>query len=409
MKKRVLWAALLICVIIAAGITIKTYFFPAHGGPGAGGHDMPPAEVSVITIMQETVTPTTDLPGRTSAFKVAEIRPQVSGIIVKRLFEEGSNVKEGEQLYQIDPAPYQAAYDSARADLQKAEANIKSVQAKAARYSKLVGIGGVSKQDSDDVNASLAQSNADVAIAKAALAATKINLDYTRVFSPISGHIGKSLVTEGALVTANQAQALATVQQFDKIYVDVSQSSGDLMQLRRQYAGNADPAQKLRAELLLENSATPYKEAGELQFSDVTVDQGTNTVQVRILFPNPNHEILPGLFVRARLAQAGNETAVLAPQKAVIRNADGSVIVMKVVEGNTIAPQPVKLGSAVGDRWIVTEGLQAGDKIVVEGIMKAAPGAIINPVEQGAPPAAMPPPETTTSPAPSPETKTQEK
>lgn len=340
---------------------------------------MPPTEVAVVTIVPQDITFSKDLPGRTSAFRVAEIRPQVTGIIVKRLFEEGSDVTEGQQLYQIDPAPYQAAYDSAQADLLKAEANVKSVRAKAVRYAELVKIGGVSKQDHDDVTASLEQSKADVAIAKAALATAKINLDYTKVLSPISGRIGQSSVTEGALVTANQAASLALVQQFDKIYVDVTQSSGELMQLRRQDAEASKESERPTAQLVVDGKV--YSGTGVLQFSDVTVNQTTGTVQLRILFPNESHEIFPGLFVHARLDQANESDAILVSQKSVSRNADGSVTVWVVDGENKVSIRPIKIGDIVGDQWRVTDGLKAGDRVVVEGVMKIQPGAVVKPVE----------------------------
>ncbi len=373
-----LWGSTLVCAAaVAGGMLWNTQYQPAIAQQAPP--QMPATEVSVVTIAPESLTLSKDLPGRTSAFRVAEIRPQVTGIITKRLFEEGSDVTEGQQLYQIDPAPYQAAYDSANADLMKAQANVKSVQAKTARYAELVKIGGVSKQDYDDVKASLDQSKADVAIATAALATAKINLDYTKVFSPISGRIGKSMVTEGALVTANQAGALATVQQFDK------------MQLRRQFSEAGGNAAKPTARLMLDGGNEIYGETGELQFSDVTVEQSTGTVQLRILFPNPNHEILPGLFVHARLDQAKENAAILIPQQAVNRNPDGSVAVWVVDEGDKAAIRPIKISQTVGDKWLVTEGLKAGDRVVVEGVMKIQPGATVKPVEKNR--AAMPAPE----------------
>lgn len=348
----------------------------AQGG-GQGGGQV--AEVGVVTIQPQSVVFTKDLPGRTSAVRVAEIRPQVSGIIIKRLFEEGSDVTEGQQLYQIDPAPYQAAFESAQADLLKAQANSKSVQAKSSRYAELVKIGGISQQEYDDVRANLAQNNADVAIANAALVTAKINLDYTKVLSPIAGRIGQSSVTEGALVTANQAAALATVQQMDKIYVDVTQSSEELMRLRRQFAETAPDAVKPSARLLIDGKV--FGEPGELQFSDVTVNQTTGTVLLRILFQNPNNEILPGLFVHARLEQSRDEAAILVSQKAVTRNADGGTTVWVVGPDNKVSVRPIKVSDAQGDQWRVTEGLQAGDRVVVEGTMKVGPDAVVKPVE----------------------------
>ena len=344
------------------------------------GGAMPPMEVAVITIKPVATNLTKELPGRTSPFKIAEIRPQVSGIIVKRLFEEGSDVTEGQQLYQIDPATYQAVLASAKADLMKAEANSKSIIAKADRYKQLVEIGGVSKQEYDDIKASVAQANADIEIAKAALATAKINLDYTKVLSPIAGRIGKSQFTEGALVTQNQVEPLTTVQQLDPIYVDVTQSSAELMSLQRQASGNGI-AQEMPVMLTVEGDTHPSEQKGKLQFSDASVDPTTGSIQMRILFPNPDHQLLPGMFVRARIGQSKDDNAILVPQQAVSRSADGSAAVMIVGEGNKVAPQPVKLGDAVGDKWLVIDGLKEGDKVIVEG-MKAAPGSVVKPVEK---------------------------
>lgn len=382
---------------------------PAQGaaaGAGPGGA-MPPQEVGIVTIAPQAINFTKDLPGRTSPYKIAEIRPQVSGIITKRLFEEGSEVTEGQQLYQIDPASYQAAYNSANADVMKANASLKSAQAAFTRNAELVKVGAVSKQTFDDQQASLDQAKADVAIARAALATAKINVDYTKVFSPIKGRVGKSLVTEGALVTAGQANALATVQQLDPIYVDVTQSSSELMALRRQLGANDDTGSKTPVTLLLEGDAKIYDQKGELQFSDVTVDPTTGTVQLRILFPNPQHELLPGLFVRARIEQARDDNAIVVSQKAISRKADGTVTVWLVGDGDKIALQPITVSQTVGDQWLVTGGLKAGDRVVVEGIQKVAPDAVVKPVEiqtsaqqpDAALPAAQPPAQSSQPPA----------
>lgn len=368
-----------VVLIVGAGAYM---FWPAQsqgqGGAAPGGAP-PPPEVIVQTVQPGNIDLFQDLPGRTQAFKVAEIRPQVSGIIITRLFEEGSDIEEGQQLYQIDPAPYQAAYDSAAADLEKAEANIKSTQAKQARYAQLVKVGGVSKQEYDDIVATLAQSKADVSIAKAAVATAKINLDYTKVFSPISGRIGKSSVTEGALVTANQAAPLAVVQQLDKIYVDVTQSISDLRKMKKTFG---ESTAQLSATLTIEGETDPYNEKGLLQFADVTVDQGTGTVQLRILFENPKIDLLPGMFVKARVTQGQADAAILAPQKAVTRNADGSTTVWIVDAENKASVHPIAVSRVLGDQWLVSSGLEAGDRIVVEGLPKLGPGAVVNPVEQ---------------------------
>lgn len=395
MKKIAVAAALVLAIGIGAYMMWPQGAPKQDGSMGGMAGGMPPAEVVVRTIQPEHMDLFQDLPGRTQAFKVAEIRPQVTGIIVARLFEEGSDVTEGQQLYQIDPAPYQAAYDSALADLQKAEANIKSIQAKQARYAELVKVGGVSKQEFDDSAASLEQGKADVAIATAAVSTAKINLDYTKLLSPISGRIGKSSVTEGALVTAGQTTPMAVVQQLDKIYVDVTQSIADLRKIRRSFGENTTA---LSARLTIEGDAEPYAHKGVMQFADVTVDQGTGTVQLRILFDNPQIDLLPGMFVKARVTQGQAEAAILAPQKAVVRNADGSTTVWLVDAANTVNPHPITVSRVVGDQWLVSSGLKAGERIVVEGLPKLAPGATVQPVEEtsGSPapaPAAPPSPE----------------
>lgn len=367
---------------ILAAIIAGWYLWPkGPSGDGQGMGMMP--EVSVVTLKAVPVVLTKDLPGRTSALRVAEIRPQVSGIITKRFFEEGSLVRKGQQLYQIDPAPYKAAYNSARAGLGKAEANVRSVQAKADRYAELVKIGGVSRQEFDDVRASLAQGRSDVAIAKAEVATAAINLDYTRVLSPISGRIGQSKVTEGALVSASQAGAVAVVQQLDSIYVDVSRSSEEMMQLRRRHpdgtAGNSGKVSTSSVRLLVDG--TPAGQTGTLKFSDVTVNPTTGTVLLRVLFPNPDNGILPGMFVHARLEEWKDEQAILVPQKSVSRNVDGSVTVWVVERDGKVNPRPVVVTEIVGDKWLVAGGLKAGEKVVYEGVMKIRPGMVVKTVE----------------------------
>ncbi len=355
----------------------------ASGQPQGGG----PPEVSVLTIEPQRLTVTTELPGRTAPYRVAEIRPQVSGIVLKRLFREGSEVKAGDQLYQIDPATYEASLASAQADVQKAEANLQAARNKASRYGDLVKNSVVSKQDFDDVQASLKQNEAQVASAKAAYNLASINLNYTRVFAPISGRIGKSAVTEGALVTANQATALATIQQFDPIYVDVTQTASQLMTLREDMAtGRIRPAEpgKIPVTLFLNSNGsgddTAYPAKGELQFSDVTVDAGTSSVQLRAVFPNPNKDLLPGLFVRARVEQGVAENAITVPQAAVARGPDGSARVWVVGADNKVNPRTIKTERAVGNVWLVSDGLAVGERVVVEGLQKVKPGAEVKPV-----------------------------
>ncbi|ACN14690.1 RND efflux transporter (HlyD family secretion protein) [Desulforapulum autotrophicum HRM2] len=338
----------------------------------------PPVEVNVYTVKSESVVFTRDLPGRTSAFQVAEIRPQVTGIILKRLFTEGSHVAKGQQLYQIDPATYQVAYDSAAASLAKIEADLKALAPKVERYTRLVKMGGVSQQAYDDAVAELAQARAGVAVATANLAAARINLDYTKVFAPISGRIGRSSVTQGALVTANQTTALATIQNFDQIYVDVNQSSAELMRLRRQMKiRDRNP----EALLILDNETQPFAGKGQIMFSDVTVDPGTGMVQLRILFSNPDNQLLPGLFVRARVEKSRQDEAIMIPQQSLVRNADGTTAVWIVDAANTVNILSVTVSEAIGDKWLVTAGLAPGDRIVTEGLQKIRPRATVTPVD----------------------------
>jgi membrane fusion protein (multidrug efflux system) len=367
-----------ISVVMLLSVLVYTFWFAGHVQQAEAKVDnlqtVPATPVTVMKLQSELVSLYEELPGRIVPYKVAEIRPQVSGIITDRLFEEGSEVKEGQQLYQIDAAPYQAAYNSAKADLAKAEANIKSVQAKNSRYKKLVKIDAVSKQEYDDITASLAQAKADIAIAKAAVATAKINLDYTKVYAPISGRISKSNVTKGALVTASQSQPLATITQLDPIYLDLTQSSADFMRMRHTIEGQ----KKTPVTLYLEGESTAYEHKGILQFSGVIVDQTTGSVQLRALFPNPDGLLLPGLFVHAHI-ELGAVDAMLVPQKAVIRGADGNASVWMVDKENKVTPKPISIEKAMGDKWLVKEGLQTEDIIVLEGFQKIASGTLINP------------------------------
>ena len=349
----------------------------ACGKPPGGP---PPAlavpQVGVVTVAAESVPLVQELPGRTSAVLVSEVRPQVTGIVQRRVFTEGSLVKAGETLYQIDPATYQAALDSSQASLERSEANLATAVSKARRYQELVGINAVSQQDADDANAALKQAKADVNSAKAALATARINLAYTRVTSPISGRIGRSSVTPGALVTANQATALSTVQQLDPVYVDVTQSSAALLRLKRALADGQlvhagdDAAQ---VSLLLEDG-TPYALPGKLKFSDVTVDPGTGAVTVRAEFPNPKGELLPGMYVRALVQEGVAANALLAPQRAVVRDNRGRPTAYVVTPEHKIELRELDTARTVKDQWLVTSGLKAGDQLVVDGLQKVRPG-----------------------------------
>lgn len=367
---------------------IALMFAAALSGCGQSTQaDVPPQsaapEVNVVTIAPQQVTLSTVLAGRTSAFLVADVRPQVSGIVQKRLFREGSVVKAGELLYQIDPATYQAAYNSAKATLSKAEANALPARLKAERFAGLSKVRAVSQQDNDDAQAAHHQAEAEVGAARAALETARINLSYTRVSAPITGRIGKSAVTPGALVTASQATALATIQQTDQIYVDVTQSSGEAMRLRRDLASGKlkkAAAGGAKVKLLFEDGHA-YAKEGLLQFSDITVDQGTGNITMRAVFPNPNGELLPGLYVRAVLEEGVEDQAILAPQVAVSRNSKGEPTVMVVKQDGTVEARAIEVSRAVDDKWMVASGLAAGERIVVEGLQKARPGAKVKAVE----------------------------
>jgi membrane fusion protein (multidrug efflux system) len=340
--------------------------------------------VSVLTVKPQRVLLTTELPGRTSAYLIAEVRPQVGGIIQKRLFTEGSDVKEGEVLYQIDPAVYQATYNSAKAALARAEANLIPIRLKAGRYAELVKDNAVSQQESDDISAALKQAEADVEAGKAAVETAQINLAYTKVTAPISGRIGRSSVTNGALVTASQPAALATIQQLSPIYVDVTQSSADLLRLKQNLASGLlkSNGSAARVRLLLEDGS-PYPLPGTLKFSEVAVDPSTGSITLRAIFPNPKQMLLPGMFVRAILEEGVNDHAILVPQRGVTRNPSGNAMVMVVGSEEKVEPRVIKVIRTVGENWLVSEGLKAGDRVILEGLQKARPGTPVKAVPFG--------------------------
>lgn len=333
-------------------------------------------EVVVYKVAQAPLQITTELPGRTSAYQVAEVRPQVNGIIQKRLFVEGSDVKAGVHLYQIDPSTYQATYNSAKAALAKAKANLLTAQPKVSRYKELVAIEGVSKQDYDDAVAAYEQAKADVESANAALETAKINLDYTHVDAPISGRISRSSVTPGALVTANQTTALTTVQQLDPIYVDVTQTSEDMLRLKREVESGGLKKNGAQAKVtLVLSDGTKYEQEGKLQFSDVTVDTGTGNVTLRALFPNPKHDLLPGMFVRAIVDSGVNEKAIAVPQQGVTRNPKGDATALVLNKEGKVEQRTLVTSGTLGDKWLVKSGLNEGDLLIVEGVQKVKPGA----------------------------------
>jgi membrane fusion protein (multidrug efflux system) len=334
-----------------------------------------------MTLQTQPVSLVTELPGRTVPFRIAEVRPQVNGVILKRLFTEGSPVKAGQQLYLIDPAPFEASLLSAQAALARAQATATSTRLLAQRYKPLAEARAVSQQDYDNAVASQDQAAADVASAKAALDTARINLAYTKVLAPISGRTGRSSVTEGALVAANQATALLVIQQLDPIYVDVTQASTVLLRLQRAFeAGKLKKAGESQAEakLLLEDG-TPYAERGTLQFSEVTVDSGTGSVTLRAVFPNPKNTLLPGMFVREQLEEGVAERGLLVPQRAVAHNPRGEATVTVVDAENKPMNRVIKTERAIGDQWLVSDGVAAGDKIIVLGIQGVQPGVAVHP------------------------------
>ena len=340
------------------------------GAPGSSG----PREVVIIKLEPRREVYTTALAGRIASFQVAEVRPQVGGILQQRLFTEGADVKAGQALYQIDPATYEAALDSAQAALMKAEANVTPARLKAERFRELLAIKAVSKQEYDDAQAAFKQAEADVAV-HAAVKTARINLEYTKVRSPISGRIGKSAFTPGALVTANQAQALTSVRQLDPVYVDITQSSQDLLRLRAQFTNGElrSAAEEAPVRLKLENGAM-YPHEGRLQFTDVSVDESTGMVSLRALFPNPEHILLPGMYVRAVIAEGVDENALLVPQRALRRDPKGQASVLLVDGGGKVDVRLVDVGRTVGDSWQVLSGLKPGDRVIVEGGQNVRPG-----------------------------------
>ncbi|CAB3780437.1 efflux RND transporter periplasmic adaptor subunit [Pararobbsia alpina] len=352
----------------------------------------PPPEVGIVTVQPQPVEVIADLPGRTSAYLVAQVRARVDGIVLRRDFVEGAKVKAGQRLYQIDPAPYRAQLDSAKASLAKAQANLASQTAQAQRFKVLVEQNAVSRQDNDNAVASQAQAAADVATGKAAVQTASINLGYTDVVAPISGTIGISQVTPGAYVQASAATLMSTIQQLDPIYVDVVESTTDLLKLRRAVANGqiqAADSHSVKVTLTLEDGST-FAQPGRLEFSDVTVDQTTGTVTLRALFPNPQQILLPGMFVHAKLAQGINAKAMLVPQVGITHTPKGDPTALIVNADNKVEVRQLKTSGTRGSDWIVEGGLQPGDKVIVQGVLKAPPGATVKPV-----PANLPPPATT--------------
>ncbi len=358
---------------------------------GPSGPPPGPPHVGVVTLAPERLVLTTDLPGRTAAYLVAEVRPQVNGLLQKRLFEEGADVRQGELLYQIDPAPYQAAVDQAEAALAMAEANLPAARARAERLRGLVASRAAGEQAADDAEAALRQAEAAVAASRATLESARIQLSYTPIKAAISGRTGRSSVTPGALVTAYQPMPLVTIQKLDPIYVDVQQSSAELLRLRQVLSSGElrrDETTARRVRLLLEDGM-PYGHEGTLQFQDVTVEPTTGAVTLRMVFPNPEHVLLPGMFVRAVVEEGIDERAILAPQQGVARDPRGNAYALVVGEDGKVASRELEIDRAVGNRWRVTRGLAAGDRVIVDGLMSVRPGVEVTavPAESAAAPA----------------------
>jgi len=352
----------------------------------AAGCDRKPADqppppiprVSTVTVQSEKIVLTSELPGRTSPYRIAEIRPRVNGLIQKRLFTEGSDVEAGQVLYQIDPAPFRAALANAQAALARAEANLPSAQARADRFEQLVAENAVSRQDYDDAVAALTAAKADVEYWKAMVETADINLEYTSITAPISGRIGRSGVTDGAIVTAYQPMPLATIQQLDPIYADMPQSTTELLRLQHRLEeglfGQGNEEDGRNKVTLIQEDGTPYPLEGTLQFSDVTVDPTTGSVTLRAIFPNPDGVLLPGMFIKAVIREGISEEAILIPQQGVSRDPKGNPYALIVDAENKAAIRPLTLDRAIGDKWLVAEGLEPGDQLIVEGLLMLRPG-----------------------------------
>lgn len=352
---------------------------------------MPPPEVTVVTLRPQDATLQRELPGRTVASLIAEVRPQVSGIVKQQLFTEGGTVSAGQPLYQLDDAAYRADSASAQAALNRAQAALVTAQLQAARSAELAKTRMISRQDNDNAQAAYRQAQADVKAAQAAMAGRNVQLGYARITAPISGRIGKSSVTQGALVTANQPAPLATIQQLDPMFVDLTQSSSELLQLRREIAaGDLQRADGVPVTLLLEDGSR-YQHEGRLRFTEATVDPTTGSVSLRVSVSNPDGVLLPGMYVRAVVANGERKNAILAPQQGITRDPKGNATAMVIGKDGTVEQRQVTVGNAIGDRWLVESGLAAGDRVIVEGLQKIKPGAQVTVVEAGSAPAAKPP------------------
>ena len=369
-----LWApALTACALATSIALVGCSKDPKEAEQAAAAQKMPPTEVGVIVAQPQSVEQSVELSGRTSAYQISEVRPQTSGVILKRLFTEGSFVHEGQPLYEVDSSINRANLESAKASLVRQQANLNALQIKANRYRQLVGINAVSKQEYDDLVAQIKLAEADIAASNAAVKNAQIDLGYSTVRSPISGQSGRSSVTAGALVTANQANALVTIQQLDPIYVDISQSSAELLRLRQQLSqGSIDRSNNTKVRLKLEDGSF-YAVEGNLAFSDASVNPETGSITLRAVFSNPNHLLLPGMFANAQIVQGVIPNAYLIPQAAITRTPTGQAMAMLVNAKGQVEARPITTTGAQGQNWIVTQGLQTGDKVIVDGIAKVKP------------------------------------
>ncbi len=339
------------------------------------GQAAPPPAVSVLQLTRENVTLSTTLPGRVTPSKQAHVRPQVDGVVVKRLFEEGAKVKQGQQLYQIDDTRYRAQYNSAKADLQSAQANVETLQARAGRYKNLINKKAISEQENDDVIAQLAQAKAAIRVAQATMDLAKVNLEYTKVYAPIDGEISRSLVTEGALVNANQAQQMATITQLDPVFIDIQSSGKEVLKIRQMMQRQGS----LPVNLVLDNlTGEKYSHQAELKFSEVTVDETTGAVTLRAIAPNPDGLLMPGMFVKADILMS-SERALLLPQRATTRNPDGSLAVFIVNNEKQVETRPVTIKGIFRDQYIVNQGVSEGESVIVTGYQKVQPGMTVTP------------------------------
>ncbi len=359
----------------------------------------PVPEVATVKVCQQPVVLTTELPGRTAPFLIAEVRPQVNGLIQKRLFTEGADVKAGQELYQIDPAPFEAALANAKAALGRAEANLPAVQVRVDRYKEALAEKAVSRQDFDDASAVLKQAQADIEFYRASVQTAQINLGYARVVSPISGRIGKSSVTDGAIVTAYQPVALATIQQLDPIYVDVPQSTAEMLSLqKRLQEKRLSRGNDVNKVQLILSDGSKYPLEGTLQFRDVTVDPTTGSVILRMIFPNPDGLLLPGMFVRAVVQEGVNDQGILIPQQTVSRDPKGNPVTLIVDDSGKVGLRLLTLDRAIGDQWLVSAGLTPGERVIAEGMQKVRPGAVVKEVPFGNPKAEVRNPKEAQSP-----------